>query len=381
MTEEAKSDWPLRSAEGRWKGMGPYYAMFPVDFAREFVEAYSSPGDTVIDPFCGRGTTNYVARVLGRNSIGCDLNPVAWVYTKAKTDPVRQIGRILKRVEAIQELVTTEDRKSKNDFQRLAWSPEVLGFLNSARRELNWRHSKTDWTLAAFILVYLHAKMGGGLSNQMRQSKSMSPDYAVRWWTKKGLSPPEIDPVEFLQKRIRWRYEKGLISRDCDTRILLGDSSRKLSLCEDVEASLLITSPPYMGITNYQYDNWIRLWALGGPELPEHKSEYRHCSKVQYKKLLKDVFSTTRSLLKDDATVITRTDRRKFTLETTAYTLVDIWPEHQIYGRASIPSKPSQTALFGDTEVKPGEVDLLLLPVGRTAPPGFINLESFEEAA
>ena len=131
--------------------------MFPVRFAEEYIDRYSNPGDTIIDPFCGRGTSNYVANLLGRNSIGCDVNPVAWVYSKAKTDPAKQIGRLSRRVDEIWELRKCSDGEPRNAFQRLAWSPKVLSFLNSARRELDWRHSKVDWTLAAIILVYLHA--------------------------------------------------------------------------------------------------------------------------------------------------------------------------------------------------------------------------------
>ena len=37
--------------------------------------ASSNPGDTVLDPFVGSGTTTRVARVLGRQGIGIDINP------------------------------------------------------------------------------------------------------------------------------------------------------------------------------------------------------------------------------------------------------------------------------------------------------------------
>ena len=41
----------------------------------KFIKLFSHPGETVLDPFCGSGTTNLVAKQLGRNSIALDVNP------------------------------------------------------------------------------------------------------------------------------------------------------------------------------------------------------------------------------------------------------------------------------------------------------------------
>ena len=40
----------------------------------KFIRLFSHPGETVLDPFCGSGTTNIIAKELGRNSIGIDVN-------------------------------------------------------------------------------------------------------------------------------------------------------------------------------------------------------------------------------------------------------------------------------------------------------------------
>lgn len=366
--------WPIGSAEGRWKGFGPYYAMFPVSFAEKYIEEYSQPGDTIIDPFCGRGTSNYIANLLRRHSIGCDVNAVAWVYSKAKTDPERQINRLLDRIDEIWDLQKNTDRIPINEFQRFAWAPNVLAFLNSARRELNWRRSKVDWTVAGIILVYLHGKLGGGLSNQMRQSKSMAPEYAVRWWKKRDMDPPVLDPVEFIRNRILWRYEKGVYAKDVKSQIFLGDARDKLRRLKNIRASLLLTSPPYMGVTNYEYDNWVRLWLLGGPAMPSGKQTQRYANRARYEKMLFEVFAKAKKIMSDDACLVVRTDRRRYTLETTAYTLQKLWPQHRLFGRQDIADGPTQTALFGDKSSKPGEVDLLVLPRWRGIPDDFFDI-------
>jgi site-specific DNA-methyltransferase (adenine-specific) len=59
-------------------GMGektPHPTQKPEGLIRKFVLASSSPGDLVIDPFSGSGTTLVVAEQLGRKWLGCDINP------------------------------------------------------------------------------------------------------------------------------------------------------------------------------------------------------------------------------------------------------------------------------------------------------------------
>ena len=72
------------TAERRWAGVGPYYAMFPATLADRVVARYSAPGDTVLDPFAGRGTALFSAAVQERFGVGIEVNPVGWVYAQAK---------------------------------------------------------------------------------------------------------------------------------------------------------------------------------------------------------------------------------------------------------------------------------------------------------
>lgn len=54
---------------------GAHFATFPEELARPCVLAGSRPGDTVLDPFCGSGTTGAVVIQEGRDFIGIDINP------------------------------------------------------------------------------------------------------------------------------------------------------------------------------------------------------------------------------------------------------------------------------------------------------------------
>ena len=63
-------------------------AAFPEGLPEWFIKLFTKPGDTVLDPFMGSGTTNIVADRLGRNSIGIELVPEYYEMVKAQISPV-----------------------------------------------------------------------------------------------------------------------------------------------------------------------------------------------------------------------------------------------------------------------------------------------------
>src|SRR5712691_204242 len=67
----------------RLNGICPYYTMFPLEFPLRQLK-HAAVGDWVLDPFCGRGTTNFAARLRGLPSVGIDSNPVAVAIAAAK---------------------------------------------------------------------------------------------------------------------------------------------------------------------------------------------------------------------------------------------------------------------------------------------------------
>jgi len=75
-------------------GMGettPHPTQKPEELVRKFVLASSQPGDLVIDPFSGSGTTVVVAEQLGRRWMGCDLNAEYHQWAIARLETVRRM--------------------------------------------------------------------------------------------------------------------------------------------------------------------------------------------------------------------------------------------------------------------------------------------------
>lgn len=361
----------FKSAEARWARFGPYYAMFPIDFAFKVVEKYSKEGDFILDPFAGRCSSIYAGGILGRHSLGIEINPVGWLYGSVKLNPADK-DEVLVRLQEIYNNRNYFSRSIKKmpEFYRICYCDEVLKFLLSARKNLNWKSDNVDATLMSIILVYLHGKIGEGLSNQMRMTKSMGMNYSIKWWKKNNFkTPPEINPFELISAKINWRYKQG-IPKVFDSQVIFGDCSNELSQIVEkskdtgIKFSLLFTSPPYYALTDYYADQWLRLWMLGENEIPElnkHKHKGRFISKTDYYNLLDRVFGNCSSLMEKNSTIYVRTDRREFTFNSTLEILKKHFPNHTLTISDSPFTKKTQTQLHGNTSKESGEVDIILI--------------------
>jgi site-specific DNA-methyltransferase (cytosine-N4-specific) len=63
--------WPINTYPYR----GPHFAAYPIDIPTRCIKAGCKPGGTVLDMFCGTGTTGIAALQLGRHFTGIELNP------------------------------------------------------------------------------------------------------------------------------------------------------------------------------------------------------------------------------------------------------------------------------------------------------------------
>jgi DNA modification methylase len=348
----------------RWATFGPYYAMFPIDFAFDVVNKYSKKGDYIIDPFAGRFSSVYAGSVLGRNSVGIEINPVGWLYGKGKLNPAKEkdVRKRLQEIYSIRDIYK-EEANDLPEFFQICYNHEVLKFLLSAKNNLNWKYRKTDWTLMSIILVSLHGKLGEGLSNQLRQTKSMGLNYSIKWWKENGYeTPPNYNPYEVIEKKIEWRFKKGI--PDAKAKVYLADSTKKMSEIvkeseqKEIKYSLLFTSPPYHSVVDYHADQWLRLWMLK-EDKSEDRFKKRFNSKEDYEYLLDNVFGKCAKIMEEKSTIFVRTDVRKYTQNLTLRLLKKHFPEHKLEYAESEVKKKNQTELFNNKSIKK-ELDIKL---------------------
>jgi DNA methylase len=74
LIDGARDTEPVR---GLTHGFYKYPARFSPVFARAVIEAFTKPGDLVLDPHVGGGTTIVEARAVGRETIGVDISALA----------------------------------------------------------------------------------------------------------------------------------------------------------------------------------------------------------------------------------------------------------------------------------------------------------------
>jgi DNA modification methylase len=83
-----------------------YPARFSPVFAREAINAFTEEGETILDPFCGGGTSLVEAISLGRKAAGFDISSLAVFLTRVKTSPlsVHDIHKILEWLQHIEKV-------------------------------------------------------------------------------------------------------------------------------------------------------------------------------------------------------------------------------------------------------------------------------------
>lgn len=215
-----------------------------------------------------------------------------------------------------------------------------------------------------FVMLHMQDKLGSGLSNHLWPTIACSPTYAVKWWTRNGLvRPPDLDPVAVLADKIRRRYRYGTPDQ-ANGKALLGDARTALRQQAVMEADLLLTSPPYIGVTDYWNDHWIRLWMLGHSFRKNWTRSAKFGNQSEYKALLRGVFRQARRHMKSKAPVLVRSDQRRLTADTCKAVLRRVWPDRIVYLRATAAPDEGVSRHHGRGGRRAKELDILLLGRG-----------------
>ena len=252
----------------------PYFTMFPVEFPLAQLRS-AERGDWVLDPFCGRGTTGFAARLLGLSFVGVDSSPVASAIAAAKLvsvaaeDVVATAEGILQGPESSQLPV--------GEFWDLCYAPVTLRDICRLRDALAGENlDPVRLMLRAIVLGILHGPLTKDLpaylSNQMPRTYATKPTSAVRYWRRKDqVKPPDVDVLELLRRRCQYSLKD--MPAPGAGQVYCADS-RSWDLEQAVRKPFrwVVTSPPYVGMRTYVADQWLRNWFVGGPPCVEYSS-------------------------------------------------------------------------------------------------------------
>ena len=305
----------------RFHGLCPFFAMFPESFAERWIDRVSSRNDTILDPFCGRGTAPFQAILMDRSAVACDINPVAYCITRAKTNPPLQ-SVVRRRLTVLEKAFDSAEweswRRCLPRFFRVGYSPRTLRQILYLRSCLKWRTSDTDCMIAALCLGSLHGeseKSPSYFSNQMPRTISTKPEYSIRFWQKHRYKAPKRDVFDLLRKRLDYRYESPLPERRAG--VYLDDMRNLPSRLKGKTDSIrcVITSPPYLNVTSFEEDQWLRLWFLGGAPRPTYgqvSRDDRHERREAYWAFILDMWRALARILASDSDIVLRIGGKGF---------------------------------------------------------------------
>ena len=293
-------------------GICPYFTMFPLEFPLRILERRAKRGDRVLDPFCGRGTTSFAARLRGLASLGIDSSPVAAAITASKLASttaeavVSEARRILEEIEP--RAIPT------GEFWNAAYHPAVLADICRFRRAfLDDCNRPASLVLRGIILGALHGpkqkRFPSYFSNQCPRTYAPKPAYATRYWHERNLLPEPIDVVGVIERRAQ-RYLAATLPNSV-SEVRMADSRDQAVLQAeqgDTPYQWIITSPPYYGMRTYIPDQWLRSWFIGGPSIVDYQNHGQvvHSSPDEFAADLRQVWRNVGTVSSVQTTMVVR---------------------------------------------------------------------------
>jgi len=231
-----------------------YPARFSPVLARSVIQHFTEPGDTVLDPFVGGGTSIVEARALARNAIGADISGLAAFISQVKTTPL-----------------TSSDSAALRSWAEDL--PRSLKLRNLAVPALDWRMmgyqrnigDKRTWPIRKTLELAIHRAQGLPLLRQQRFARCALLKTAQWALDCRRDIPPAAEfrsrLIENLHGMLAGIQEfaaavdeaerahglEGKLSTQCLHRSAAG-LEHEPRLAQLPRPSLVLTSPPYPGV-------------------------------------------------------------------------------------------------------------------------------------
>jgi DNA modification methylase len=268
-------DWcfkNVRSVEQWTHGYHRYPAKFLPNLVQKLIEERTNKEDIVADLFAGCGTTLVESKIHGRKSVGVDINPVAELITKVKTNPI------------MPEQITAQFNLLVNTFANY---DEADFDDKTVHERLDYWFTPENKRKIAFLYENILTIQDDPIKNFFLVSLSHTLKNCSRWL--QSSTKPQIDPQknipdpflifekhtkQMLKKNAEF-YEyinnKGYADTLCEIRL---EDARKTSIEAD-SIGAVITSPPY--VTSYEYADIHQLtayWYEYMSSLPEFRKNF-----------------------------------------------------------------------------------------------------------
>ena len=240
-----------------------YPARFIPQIPCRAITRWSNSEDTILDPFCGCGTTLLEAALLGRNSVGVDNNPVATLISRAKTrkyhpKEIRTLTGFVNDIES--EFCSLRSSPPKILLRNAPHYDSLYKwFEQEAVLELEWLRSNIQkmsygprlLAMSAFSYIVLSSSRQDSDTRYTITDREYTRGLAVRRWVSK------------MKSTIKCAINTGQAMRKSKHKIILGDSRIMPSL-HDRTIDLIVTSPPYLNVYDYHKYHRHRMHWING---------------------------------------------------------------------------------------------------------------------
>lgn len=232
-----------------------FAAKFPPQLPRLFIQSLTEPGDVVLDPMMGSGTSILEAGLLDRQAIGIDIDPLAVLLARVKTTliqpgAIRQAGE---QVVARALVFLMQGAKLREEIKR-RFDEATLKFINY------WFLPETQEELIALVLSIEkeHEKRAQDFLKVLFSSVIITKSGGVSRALDLAHTRPhrvESKIPRSAIKQFEVRLRKALIAlEDMPIKLpkiqLYNADARKLPL-RNSSVDLVITSPPYANAIDY----------------------------------------------------------------------------------------------------------------------------------
>lgn len=238
-----KQSWP------NWlHHMSPYAGRITPQIVHWLTKSFSNKNDVILDPFCGIGTVPLEANLLGRQSIGFDLNPYAFYISDAKMDR----RPISEHIEFLESISIDSNPDVINEVPSWVWEyynrktlEEILTVIDILKER------KKRFVLGCLLGV----SQGHRIGHLSKASGLTLP-----------LKPRADDPGEYkeviprLINKVKRMYKDGFPIEPVGK--IQQIDSRNMPI-KDNHVDCIITSPPYLDNLDYVSSNRLRLALLG----------------------------------------------------------------------------------------------------------------------
>ncbi|MCR4432364.1 MAG: site-specific DNA-methyltransferase [Tepidanaerobacteraceae bacterium] len=244
-----------------------YRACFKPQLPRFFIELLTQEGDTIYDPFSGRGTTVIEAGLLGRRVISNDINPLSEVLSKP-----RFLIPDLKDVEKrLYEIPYYKNLRADIDLS-MFYHPDTEAEIASLKnylfdKKLSGREDHIDGWIRMVATNRLTGHSPGFFSvYTLPPNQATSPERQIKINEKRRQKPEYRDTRKIILKKSLslvadlTQKEKQSLRKAGESALFLTEDARHTTLIPDESVQLTVTSPPFLNVVQYSRDNWLRCW-------------------------------------------------------------------------------------------------------------------------